>query len=119
TAAVPGISLRIVEGFSALIHEWLMSGSIDLAILYGPRISRVVDREILAVENLHAIMAATDENRARASITLTEIATGTLIVPHPPHIIRELLDLRGINPPKTLEVDAITIMIALARAGKG
>jgi len=118
TAAVPGISLRIVEGFSALIHEWLISGSIDLAILYGPRISKVVDREILAIEQQQAIMTATEENRARKSISLAELASAPLIVPHKPHIIRDMLEIRGLHP-KILEIDAITIMVALARAGKG
>jgi LysR family nitrogen assimilation transcriptional regulator len=42
-----------------------------------------------------------------------------LIVPHRPHIIRDLLDIRGVSPPKIMEIDAITIMVALARAEKG
>lgn len=116
---MPGVSLRVVEGFSALIYEWLISGSIDLAILYGPKVHRVLDREILLTEKLMAIMEATDENRARRSVSLTELAEDGLIVPHEPHVIRDLLDMRGFGAAKMLEIDSITLMTGLARTGKG
>ena len=48
----PGITLEVVEGYNPLIHEWLLSGSIELAILYGSTASTVLKRELLAVEDL-------------------------------------------------------------------
>ncbi|QRG04649.1 LysR family transcriptional regulator [Xanthobacter dioxanivorans] len=116
---MPGVSLRVVEGFSALIHEWLISGSIDLAILYGPKVHRVLDREVVLVEKLFAIMQATDENRARKAISLAELSSRPLIVPHEPHVIRDLLDMRAGRTPQLMQVDSITLMVGLARAGRG
>ncbi len=57
----PGITLKLVEGFSSLINEWLLSGSIELAILYGPPSGNVVTHVPLLTEDLFAIGAATPE----------------------------------------------------------
>lgn len=118
-ARLPGVSLRMVEGFSALLHEWLLSGSVDLAILYGQRRSRLLDATPIAIEDLYAIMAPTTANLARTHITLRELAAGPLIVPHPPHCIRDLLHEAGVQPTELVEVDAMSMMIELARLGRG
>jgi LysR family nitrogen assimilation transcriptional regulator len=115
----PGISLRIVEGFSPLLHEWLLSGSVDLAILFGPRPGSTVVGAPLLMEDLYAVGAATPENRARGSITPAELNTLPLVLPHRPHPIRELAHQAGIHPAALIEADAMGIMLELARAGKG
>jgi LysR family nitrogen assimilation transcriptional regulator len=114
-----GIALRIVEGFSAMLHEWLLSGSLDLAIIYGPTRSKILTSEPVLVEDLYAITAATPENRLRTSISATELASGPLILPNRPHILRDLVDQLPFKCPSFIEVGAITMMIELARAGKG
>lgn len=118
-AIAPNISLRIVEGFSVLLHEWVVSGSIDFAILYGPNKSKVLASERLVVEDLYAVAAATPEHLARASISASELGQFDLILPHRPHVIRDMVDAAGVIPPSVIEVDANTLMIELARIGKG
>lgn len=114
-----GISLRIVEGFSALLHEWLLSGSLDLAVLYGPRQSRILTCEPVVAEDLYAICAASDEDRARKSITARELTERPLILPNRPHVLRDLVDRLPYPEPAIIEVGAITLMIEMARADRG
>ncbi len=114
-----GISLRIVEGFSALLYEWLLSGSLDLAILYGPTHSKILTSEPVLVEDLYAITAATPENRQRSSISAAELASAPLILPNRPHVLRDMVDQLHFKNLSFIEVGAITMMIELARAGKG
>jgi LysR family transcriptional regulator, nitrogen assimilation regulatory protein len=118
--AYPGISLRIAEGFSALLHEWLLSGSMDLAILYGVRSSKVLIQERLLVEDL-VLISPPDAPFARAgrSIHLHEIGNMPIILPHRPHALRSIVDQTGFKPADVIEVDALTLMVELARAGKG
>ncbi len=115
----PGISLRIVEGFSALLHEWVLSASVDLAILLGPLAGKAITSIPLLREDLYAIGAASPENRARRSISPAALGALPLVLPHRPHPIRELGHQAGLQPSSLVEADAMGIMLELARAGKG
>ena len=117
-ARFPGLSIRLVEGFSALLHEWLLTGSVELSILYGPRPSRVIASTRLVTEDLYAIGPATPENRAREAISPAELARSPIVLPHRPHIIRELVHQTGAQPVEIVEVDAPGVMIELARTGR-
>jgi LysR family nitrogen assimilation transcriptional regulator len=115
----PGITLKLVEGFSSLIHEWLLSGSIELAILYGPPTGNVITQVPLLEEDLFAIGAPSPENRNRPFIRARDLNKHQLILPHRPHPIREITLQSGIRPAAVIEVDAMGIMVELARAGVG
>ena len=116
----PGIFLRMAEGFSALLHEWLLSGSMDLALLYGVSSSKVLVQERLLVEDLF-LLAPADSSFARgdAPIYLKEIGDTPMILPHRPHALRDLVDQCGITPSTIIEVDALTLMVELVREGQG
>jgi LysR family nitrogen assimilation transcriptional regulator len=118
-ARFPGISLRIVEGFSALLHEWVLSGSIELAISYGPRPSKALKTSLLLNEDLYAIGAATAENRAKGALTPTELGLCNMILPHRPHVLRDVVDQLDITPKSVIEADALTLMLELASTGHG
>lgn len=109
----PDISLRIVEGFSGLIHEWLLSGSIQLALLYGPAPSRMIIARPLIIEDLYVITPSTPELREKSDFTLAELALHPLVLPHRPHAILNLLRDAGMHPAKVLEADALALMIQL------
>jgi LysR family nitrogen assimilation transcriptional regulator len=117
--AHPGISLRMAEGFSALLHEWLLSGSMDLAMLYGVRASKVLAQERLLVEDLMLISPPDAPFVRREPIYLREIGKMPIILPHRPHVLRDIVDQAGLNPAAVIEVDALTLMIELVCAGKG
>ncbi|MGA0599050.1 LysR family transcriptional regulator, partial [Enterovirga sp. CN4-39] len=113
----PGITLRIVEGFSAFLHEWLLSGTVDLAIMYGPRPSKIIDATELLIEDLFAIGDPKFANRK--TISIDELSKYPLIVPHPPHVIRSLAHEAGLQPARFVEVDALSLMVELAHHGEG
>jgi LysR family nitrogen assimilation transcriptional regulator len=115
----PGISLRLAEGFSTFLHEWLLSGSIDLAIMYGAAPSAAVEGFPLLVEDLFAIGADTPENRAWRALSPSELSRLPLIMPHAPHVIRDLVEEAGVEPEALVEIDSRAVMIELAHAGRG
>jgi LysR family transcriptional regulator, nitrogen assimilation regulatory protein len=115
----PGLSVRFVEGFSALLHEWLLSGSLDLAILFEPRTSKILTSEPLLVEDLYAIVAAKKTPRRSQFLEAQELQSTTLILPHRPHILRDLVDSLQLKQQSVMEVDSTSLMIELARAGVG
>jgi|GEM_PF-2880298 len=120
THAFPGIFLRMAEGFSALLHEWLLSGSMDLAMLYGISNSKVLVQQRLVVEDL-ALLAPAHLPFAKGGnpIYLREIGDTAMILPHRPHALRDIVDQTGFTPNEVIEVDALTLMVELVREGKG
>lgn len=114
----PGITLRLVEGFSALLPEWLIGGSIDLAILYAPQ-HPAIHAEPLLTESLYVAGAAHCGLEEVESCSLEHLAELPLIVPHRPHPLWDLLDRHGVTPRRHISAAAIGIMKQIAAEGKG
>jgi LysR family transcriptional regulator, nitrogen assimilation regulatory protein len=119
TKAYPGLSVRFVEGFSTLLNEWLLSGSLDLAILFEPRATRILTSKPLLSEDLFAIVSASSPHRNRKFFDARELRSTTLILPHRPHILRDLVDSLHFGEVDVMEVDSTSLMVELARVGKG
>jgi LysR family nitrogen assimilation transcriptional regulator len=115
----PAVSLRLLEGLGIMLEEWLRVGSVDLALLYGPRASKSIIATRLLIEDLYAVGACTPENQARTVFTPADLCDAPLILPHQPHVIRDLAQQAGIEPRHLTEVDAFGVMVELARSGAG
>jgi LysR family transcriptional regulator, nitrogen assimilation regulatory protein len=111
---LPGIGLSISDGLSISLHEWLLAGRLDIALLYKPlpssdvRSIPVLDEELLLFSC--ATRAETDE-----PIELAQVAELPLILPRRPHEIRTLTERQmagiGCKPKIALEVDSIPAIL--------
>ena len=54
-ADCPGIQMRVREGFSGYVAEWLASGRVDLAVVYKVRAGTFPDAEHLLFEDMHLV----------------------------------------------------------------
>jgi len=115
----PNVSLRIVEGFSSLLHEWLLSGSVTLAVLYGATQKRLVEYVPIVVEDLHVVGANTPENRSVGFYTPRDLAALPLVLPHEPHLICESLNRTGVHLEVATRADALSVMKDFAERGVG
>lgn len=121
-ARYPGIQLRIVEGFSGYIQEWLLTGRIDVAVLYGQRRNPAVASEELLVEDMCLVGAASDPRMAADEVPLSSLAGLPLILPSRPHGLRLLVDgvtaASRVDLVVTVEIDALpTIKDLVATTG--
>lgn len=87
----PGIRLRLYEGYSGEIEDWLASGKIDMGLFNRYRAGRGV-RDALASANMHLIMAASDPLLAQTSIKFKALAKLPLVLPMRPNGLRSMLD---------------------------
>lgn len=120
----PLISMRVVEGFSGHVLEWLVTGKIDVAVLYNaPRMSNILSDPLLKDELF--LLGAVDDPSALPpgpvpAKRLTEIP---MILPSRPHGLRLLLDHvlgeAGISPNIELEVEAMPSTLNLVETGTG
>lgn len=123
-ARFPKVSMRVVEGFSGHLLEWLVMGKVDVAVLYNaPRMNNLLAEPILRDELFllgpknHPLAPAPGPVEAAALSSLP------MILPPRPHGLRLLLDQAlgavGIEPRVDIEVEAMHSTLRLVESGIG
>ena len=122
--AYPRVKLKIQEGFSGHVYEWLSTGRIDVAILYNaPKTSTLITQPLIE-EELCLIGAADAPAELRERpVTGAELGKLPMILPSHPHGLRRLVDcfLAEINvePNVEYEIDSLTSCLELVEQGCG
>ena len=89
----PGIQMRVLEGFSGHVAEWLADGRIDLAVLYKVRAGTFPDAEHLLFEDMHLVSARHAPKLGQgATVRLRDVEGEDLALPGAPHGLRILVD---------------------------
>lgn len=72
----PQLQVNIVSGYSGYVHEWLVDGRLDMAVLHDARRSSTITVDPLAAAELFLILPAANAGfAAPQGATLSEIAT--------------------------------------------
>lgn len=89
----PRIRMRVLEGFSGHVADWLANGKADLAVLHNIRPSALLDSEHLLFEDMYLISSiALSRLAAGDSVALSELQGVELALPGHPHGLRLLVD---------------------------
>lgn len=125
-AQLPEARLSITEGLSTTMQEWLVTGRLDIAVLYNAQpspdieIAPLQDEELLLVE-LRAPGLA--EEPPPPPITLAEVADLPLVIPSRPNAIRMQVEVEmaavGVRPTVALEIDGVSAILDLVADGAG
>ncbi len=119
----PQIELRLMEGFSGSIEEWLANGRADVGVLarYGAQSSRT--DEALTTDELYLVGPAGDRLTAARSVHFDDLAGVPLVLPGVPDGLRLMLAeaarKNGIALAVAVEVDSLTAMKAIVAGGSG
>lgn len=103
---LPQVRLKLVEAYSGFVHEWLLSGRLDLALLYGDQAEPALAKRPLLDDRLAFISGVRGDQPAPATITLTELAQWPLVLPGREHGLRRIIDEACARTGVTLEVIA-------------
>lgn len=119
----PRARIRVTEGFGHEMVGWLQEGKIDVAILYVPSQTPIVDYELLLQEQLHCIMPPASMPPGRC-LTTAAVLDLPLLLPSTSHGLRTLVESwgrrHGKRPRIEMECDASTFMTRrLVQAGVG
>ena len=121
----PALKLRIVEGFSGNVLEWLYAGKIDVGVLYAAPSQRAILAEPVVTEELVLVgppgcappQLRNDQIRAR------DLGGLPMILPSPMHGLRQRIDALtndlGLGLDVVLEVDSLFSMVETVRQGLG
>ena len=121
-ARLPKARLAIVEGFSVHLTEWLLTGRVDLALVYNPEPLPALQITPLHTERLCLVSAA---GQAPAGpVALQKLASGySLVMPQRGQIFRTLMEsaaaMAGVQLQVDWEVSSVPAILDLVAAGIG
>lgn len=124
-ARYPRVLLHINENFGGVLSEALMTGRMDMALLYESGPIRGVDFERLLTEEL--VVVAPDgidlPARAEDAVTMADLADVPLLLPGPTHTIRRVVDQAFAQASSAAnvvgEVESVPLMARAVRGGLG
>ena len=109
TATYPNVAVRIVEGLSGTLADWVLSDKVDFAICNRPAATLGLSLRLLVTDRLVLVSARNSGRMPFVPCRLGEIADLKLVLPSPNHFLRHTLDHhinRGdFRPVSTLEID--------------
>ncbi|APR03915.1 LysR substrate-binding domain-containing protein [Thauera chlorobenzoica] len=119
---MPDAALSIIEGLSVTMQESLVSGRLDIALVYNATPSPDIDLVPLLDEALFLIQRS-DDPAAGEPIALKDLARQPLVIPSRPNSIRMLVETElgklGLHPEITLEIDGVPTILDLVADGAG
>ena len=123
---MPEAALSVTEGLSVAMHESLINGRLDIALLYNAVQTPDVELTPLLEEQLFVVQRRTGKAppaaKARA-IPLREVASLPLVIPSRPNAIRMLVETEmahlGCRPQVALEIDGVAAILDLVEDGAG
>jgi len=119
---LPSAALSISEGLSISMQEWLLTGRLDIAVLYNPAPSPELETTPLLEEDLTLIALKSPKGKT-SPISLKEVANLPLVIPSRPNAIRMVVETQmagiGCKPLISLEIDGVSAILDLVADGAG
>lgn len=116
--AYPEVSLKIVEGPSALLHDALLSGQIQGAVLNNPPAAGPVRIRPLLSEAL--VFFTPPQSSVRRYYTVNEISKMPLVMTSGIHVmVDDQLASRGRRLSVEFEIDSVSAIRSILRSGTG
>lgn len=119
----PNVRLRVVEAFSATIHEWVLKGRLDLAVVYEEPVMPQLSVRALMQEPIVAVGPA-GRFAPGSKIPLSDMTATPMVLPAAPNRLRLLAENAIKTPAGTplepvAEVDSLPVLLELVRIGVG
>jgi LysR family nitrogen assimilation transcriptional regulator len=120
----PHLNLVIREGTSASLEEWVLDRRVDVAVLQDPAALDELTIEPVVTERLGLVSGVrTIQLQGTDSVRVRQLGGLKLILPHPRHWIRRLVDSaafrRGIVLDQVQQVDGVALVKEMVRDGSG
>ena len=122
-AKYPDVKLNIVSGYSGYIHEWLIDGRLDVALLHDAQRSKHIAVDFLASAQLHVVSApvSMQSGRRQRNLDVAQLEGMPLVLPTRRHGLRRTLESAateaGIRLRVDYEMDTLQLMKDLVRSG--
>src|ERR1700722_1426579 len=120
---LPGVSLRIVEGYGGYLVEWLQRNEIDATVIYGPASDLHLRVTELLFERLVLVGPRSCRLDADTPVMFRTLANLQLVLPSRPHGLRTVVDNAAYKSKISLnirfEADSFLVLKDLVQEGLG
>ena len=119
----PGVSLRVVEGYTGHLMEWVQRGATDATLLYGPASDVHLPARDLFMEVLVLAGPPGSGLSPDTPVTLAAASRLPLVAPSRPHGLRAIVEAGAARARVTLnlrhEADSYLVLKDLVECGLG
>ena len=120
---LPGVALRIVEGYAGYLVEWLQRNEIDATVLYGPASDLHLRVTELLLERLVLVGPRDCQLNIDEPVMFRSLANLQLVLPSKPHGLRAVVDNAAFKSKTALnirfEADSFLVLKDLVQEGLG
>lgn len=119
---LPQVRLKVVEAYSGYLREWLQSGRLDVALLFGDTSDAGLAKRQLLDDRL-VLVTGKEGPRAPHKLSLNGIARFPLVLPGREHGLRKIIEEActqyGVELELVAEIDALNSVKKAVEAGIG
>ena len=123
---LPQASVSISEGLSTNMQEWLVTGRLDIAVLYNAQPAPSIELTPLLEEDLFLVqprLADPGSSAPATAVSLKDISMLPLVIPSRPNALRMFVETQmaslGLRPQVALEIDGVAAILDLVADGAG
>ncbi len=120
---LPRIKLKIVEAYSGHLREWLISGRLDVALLFGATHESGLSKTSLLDDRLGFVTSASDQRALPEVLRVSEAAQWPMVLPGKEHGLRRIVEEVFQSEPTPLhvvaEIESLGSVKRAAEAGIG
>lgn len=117
---LPKVELRVTEGLSVFLEEWLNVAKIDVALMTNPGKALTLHTVLAAREHMVLVGTSGKMPGSRGKIALAETVKLPLLIAHGfRRLIDQWTEPRGIKLNYVMELDSITIIKEMIKRGFG
>jgi len=117
----PHAAITVAEGLSTALHEWLLLGKVDIALLFDP--PRSADLELEQLHDEELVLVGPHGGKAARRVPLERVGGYPLILPRVPNATRAVLEAAagklGVALQICAEVDTIQNILELVARRMG
>lgn len=117
----PQIRLKIVEAYSGFIQEWLHSGRLDIALLFGAEPEAGLNKRALLDDSL--VFVTSTQQPLADNLSLADISQLPLVLPGQEHGLRRIIDdaciAQKLHLDIVAEIESLGSVKRAAQAGLG
>lgn len=119
---LPQVRIKIVEAYSGFLREWLVSGRLDLAVLFGDQPDTGLAKQALLDDRL-AFVSSPHGETAPSTMALSALSRWPLVLPGRDHDLRRIIDdacePAGIALDVVAEIESLPSVKRAVEAGLG
>lgn len=122
-ASMPDATLSIVDGLSKTMQEALLTGQLDIALVYNALPTPGIELRPLLQDELLLVQCGAGDGPAHVPVDLADLARYPLIIPARPNALRMHVETALLNisaqPRIAMEVNSVATILDLVADGVG